>query len=332
MADYIYSLILLIIVLVAIELRKSYHETPKAELRHRARAGDVLADKVYQAVAYEESLEILLWLVIILGAAGSLILFDRVAPLWLDFIAIVIFIGLAFAWLPKTRPNVVTRKLAIYLTPGVVAILNFVYPASNKISKIFGGSKKATIHTGIYSKKDLSSLIDNQKKQPDNRIRVEDLELIKKGLNLADKTVGDYCRTWSKINHARASDAAGPVLLDELHKSGQLYAPVVDDSDAKQVVGIIDLAQVDISKAGKIDEQMSESVYYLKEEDTLEEALAAMTKTGRPVFIVLDKKDRVYGMITLKEVLAELFSFNDNDRDYMLASNEPEAVEEAEAA
>src|ERR1700721_565787 len=120
MTSYILSIVLLIIALVAIELRKGYHDIPKNELRRRALSGDVLADKVYKAVAFEDRLETFLWLVIILATASSLFIFDQVAPLWLDFLAIVIFLGVAFAWLPKVRLNSFSEKLIIYLPPAVI--------------------------------------------------------------------------------------------------------------------------------------------------------------------------------------------------------------------
>ncbi|MEI9913744.1 MAG: CNNM domain-containing protein [Candidatus Saccharibacteria bacterium] len=181
MADYIYSLILLIIALVCIELRKSYHAVPKAELKRQAKAGDVLADKIYHAVSYEESLETLLWILIILCAAGSLILFNRVAPLWLDFIAIVLFIWVAFAWLPKRRMDRFSLRLASILSPVIVWLLNYLHPLFQKVNHF--GSKAITVHTGVYDKKDLIKLVEAQKKQADNRLSLRTWILLEKDLN-----------------------------------------------------------------------------------------------------------------------------------------------------
>ncbi|HEY1644783.1 MAG TPA: hypothetical protein VGF75_00155, partial [Candidatus Saccharimonadales bacterium] len=128
MADYIYSIVLLLIALMAVELRKSYHSIPKVELQRLARSGDALAAKLYSAVSYEESLETLLWTVILLCLAGSLVFFNEVAPLWLDFLALVLFIWLAFAWLPKLKSGSFSKKLVMYITPGVIFLLNYLHP------------------------------------------------------------------------------------------------------------------------------------------------------------------------------------------------------------
>lgn len=301
MADYIYSIILLIISLISIELKKSYQALPKAELRKRARADDQLASKIYSAVAYEQSLEILLWLIIIICSAGSIFFFYRVAPLWFGFIAVVLFLAIAFAWLPKRRMDSISQKLAVYITPLIVWLLNYLHPIFKNIIKY-----KPNNHTGLYDKQDLIKLIDLQKNQTDSKIAKEDLDLIKNGLKLADKTVGNYCISWSKIHHTLAHEAAGPILLDELHKSGQLYIPVLEDNQTKKVIGMINTGAIDIAKAGLVKDLMDNSVHYLNEDDSLLTAIKAITLTGSPVFVVLDKKQQPVGLITIKDIIGQL--------------------------
>lgn len=327
MATYIYSIILLIIALVCIDLRKSYHTIPKAELRRRAQEGDELFKRLYRANSYGQSLEILLWLIIILCAAGSIVLFYRIAPLWVDFIAVALFIWLAFAWLPKRRMDAISNQLAYYLTPPIVWILNYIHPTFKKINKL--SSKALATHTGIYDKKDLIKFLDNQKHQSDSRIDPSELELIKKVLKLSDKTVGDYCKSWSKIHHAQAHEVIGPILLDELHKSKQLFIPVVEDNQTKNVVGMIDINHLDIARAGEVKDLMNQNVLFLNEADTLKDALDAMATTAQPVFIVLDKKQRVFGMITLKEVINQLISLESQNKSY---SNKEEKLQTAQMA
>jgi len=205
MSDYIYSLILLLIALTAIELRKSYYLVPKIELKRRARDGDKLAEKLYRAVSFESSLDIFLWAVIVLCTAGCLILFNRVAPLWLDVITVIIFIWLVFAWLPRLAVNNFSLKLTGFITPAVVWVLNLIHPYLQRIDHHKSRLDLET-HSGLYDKKDLISLIAKQKKQPDNRIDPSDLELIKKALKFGDKTVGEYGLTWSKAEKIFASD------------------------------------------------------------------------------------------------------------------------------
>ena len=308
MSDYIASLILLLIALLAIELRKSYYLVPKKELKRRAREGDALAEKLYHAVSFENSLDIFLWIVIVLSTAGSLILLNRVAPLWLDVIMVIIFIWVVFAWLPRLAVNDLSIKLAGYITPAIVWILNLIQPFLQKLDHYMGKSNYET-HSGLYDRKDLVNLVSKQKKQPDNRIDPYDLDLIKKALNFKDKSVSDYSLTWSKVEKVFAGDSIGPVLLDEMHKSDQLFVPVLMDKESKKLVGMIDLSRIDLSTAGLVRDLMDQNLYYLNEDDTLYDALSAITKTGHPVFIVQDKKLRPFGLITIKDVIKEIYSF-----------------------
>ncbi len=306
MADYISSIILLIIALGAIELRKTYHQVPRNELRYLARHGDQLAKRIYQAVSYEESLEILLWAVVILCFSLSLIILNSIAPFWLDFIAIVFFLSITFAWLPKTKVNSFSWKLVHYLTPAILFVLNIIYPVLRKIHH--DKKRDSEAHTGIYSKRELISLINKQKRQPDNRINHIELDLVKNILKLKDKTVGQYAKNWSKIKTVLANDTIGPILLDELHKSKQLFIPVVNENEDQEVVGMINLSTIDISSARHISDLMDTNIEYLNEDDNLEDALKKISLTGYQVFIVLDKKQRVFGLITFNNIVNELFT------------------------
>jgi CBS domain containing-hemolysin-like protein len=322
MSDYIYSLILLLVALTAIELRKSYYLVPKIELKRRAREGDELAEKLYRAVSFESSLDIFLWMVIVLCTAGSLILFNQVAPLWLDIITVIIFIWLVFAWLPRLAVNNFSLKLTGYITPVIVWVLNLIHPYLQKINHHKGKPDSET-HSGLYDKKDLINLISKQKKQLDNRIDPSDLELIKKALKFKDKTVGEYGLTWSKAEKMFASDSIGPVMLDEMHKSGQLFVPVLADNESKKLVGMIDLSRIDLSTAGTARDLMNQNLYYLNEDDSLYDALNALSTTGHPVFIVLDKKQRPFGLLTIKDVIKELYSFKPtHDENIIKPGNE----------
>ncbi|HEY1644979.1 MAG TPA: CBS domain-containing protein, partial [Candidatus Saccharimonadales bacterium] len=167
-------------------------------------------------------------------------------------------------------------------------------------------NRKADKHTGIYERKDLISLINTQKKQTGNRINPEDLELTKKALKLNDKTVGELVHNWSKIERVTAGEAIRPILLDELHKTKQMYIPVVSDADKDVVVGMLDLNHLNITSNSVIGDQMNQNVYFLNEDDNLSVAIKSMADSGSPVFIVRDKDQKPVGLITLKDVVKEL--------------------------
>lgn len=306
MLDYFIAVFLLLIVLLAIELRKTYHAVPKKELRYRASHGDQLAEKLYRAAAYDSTLDVFLWLIIILGAAGSLVLFNRVAPLWLSFIGIVLLLWLGFAWLPKAKVSKFTRKLVIMVTPPVAGILNYIHPSVKRIYRVTRSDFEGSVHTGVYDKRDLIDLIDKQKTQNDNRISEEELNIIKRSIKLSETKVSQACLPWSKVKTISSTDPVGPILLDELHKSDQLLIPVTEDDKSKEVIGILNLNKLDLTSKGIVDDSMDRTVYYLNEDDTLDTALKSFAITNYPLFIVVDDKQHFVGTLSFNNIIERL--------------------------
>ena len=100
MISFIISLLLAALALLAIALRKTYAIVPAKELKRQARSGDHLAKILYRAVAYGMSLELLLWIIIVLASAGSFLVLMQVVPTFLAFVFIVLVLGYGFAWMP----------------------------------------------------------------------------------------------------------------------------------------------------------------------------------------------------------------------------------------
>ena len=71
---------------------------------------------------------------------------------------------------------------------------------------------------------------------------------------------------------------------------------------------MINLSTIDISSARHISDLMDTNIEYLNEDDNLEDALKKISLTGYQVFIVLDKKQRVFGLITFNNIVNELFT------------------------
>ena len=306
MIDYIFAILLLGFVLIAIELRKSYHALPKKELKYRASHGDALAEKLYRAATYDTTLDIFLWLVIILSAAGSLVLFNRLAPAWLSFIAVVLLLWIAFAWLPKAKVSKLTVKLVVMITPLVATILNYFHPLAHRASRLNKAHSSKVVHTGVYDKAGLIELIDQQKTQPDNRINDQDLEIMARSIDLPATKVADVCLPWSKVKTIMPNDPVGPILLDELHKSQQHLVPVTSDKASKELIGILNLSKLDISSKGLVSDHMDTTVYYLNEEDSLDYALKSFAVTNYPLFIVVDDKRNLRGVLTFNDIVEQL--------------------------
>ncbi|HEY9712722.1 MAG TPA: hypothetical protein V6C72_04595, partial [Chroococcales cyanobacterium] len=75
---FIFALVCIALSFIALTLRKTYYYLPERELKRQAKNGDKLAKVLYRAVAYGQSLQLLLWLLIGLFAALGFVLLARI--------------------------------------------------------------------------------------------------------------------------------------------------------------------------------------------------------------------------------------------------------------
>lgn len=304
MFTYILTVIVLLIGLIAIEIKKSYHALPLKEIKYRAVNGDELASRLYKAASYGSSLEAFLWLVIILCATGSLFLINSFSPFWFSFIAVALLLWLAFAWIPSTKVAKPSNFIVRYTSPALAWIMNYVHPLIRRIS-----GKAAAVHPNhIYEQSDLINLINKLKNEPDVRINPEQLEIIKRCLSLSETKATELAKPWSKVKTISEEETVGPVLLDELVKSEQQFIPVSDHAEPKKITGMLDMSKININASGRVLNYMDKVIYYLNEDDTLDVALHTFGETNYPVFIVVDAKGRLSGLLSLRDISSQILS------------------------
>jgi magnesium and cobalt transporter len=100
----------------------------------------------------------------------------------------------------------------------------------------------------------------------------------------------------------------GPLLLDELHKTGHSRFPVID-GDIDHVVGTLHIKELLTlgDKSSKTAAQAMESrVFYINQDQTLDHALAAFIKTRHHLFIVVNGYRETAGILTLEDVMEAL--------------------------
>jgi CBS domain containing-hemolysin-like protein len=320
MLDFIFAVILLVLVLIAIDLRKSYHAVPKKELKYRARHDDQLADKLYRAAAYGPTLDFLLWLVIIIGTAISLVLLTKIVSLWFCVFVVAIVLWLAFAWLPNTRFSKVSETIAKLCTPAVAALLNILQPLVERYHRWTKTSPERQSHTGVYDKAGLKDLLKRQKSQPDSRLSDNQLDIMIRSLDLDTTKVVAICLPWSKVKVIKEIEAIGPILLDELHKSSQSFIPVFEDAKKKNLVGILNMNKLTIDSRGIVSDCMDRNIYYLNEDDTLDEAIKAVAITNYPAFIVVDDQQHFVGLLSFNDIVEQLMGHIPGDNFEQYAS------------
>lgn len=304
MLTYLIALLLLLGALLFVVLRKTYNIVPAHELKRQAAAGNDVAKQLWQAVAYGDALRVLLWMCFAITAAGAVALLST-QSVWLAFIVLIVLLWLAFSWLPNTRVSSTALKITLLSTTAVARLLHLLDRPLKYVARL---TKKryAAQHSGLYELNDLMNLLDLQSTQADSRITTEEIDLIRHVLQFGDHKVRDVLRPRNSVKSIAITDAVGPVLLDELHASGQSSFPVKKSARSKEIVGTLHIGDVGIHSTGTVQDYVTPGVTYIHEADSLADALHAFYQTRRQLFIVVDSFEANVGILTLEDILFEL--------------------------
>ncbi|MDO5480914.1 MAG: CBS domain-containing protein [Candidatus Saccharibacteria bacterium] len=169
-----------------------------------------------------------------------------------------------------------------------------------------------------FTPKTLREFLELIKRTPLEVLSVEDRATLASALSFHDRTVGSIMLPKSKITFVGVEEFMGPLTLDRLYKSGQTHFPVTSE-DKKQLVGIIHtsaLNSLDIKSAenDRAEKYVDPTIYYLRDDYTLEQAMAAFLRTNSFIYIVIDKTGKIVGLLTYQMIVINLLGYKPVDK------------------
>lgn len=306
MVTFLLVLILAVVLLYSIVLLKNYRRISAKELKRKAREGDELANALYRVVGYGMSLDILLWFLI--GISGGLLftlLADHVPAVW-AVIGITAIIWLGFAWLPNSYGTYFGSQLARFTARPLHWVLDALYPLLVRVERFITKHRPVSFHTGLYTKDDLLELLSRQNGQLDNRITKDELIMTKNALTFGQQLVADTLTPRRSMKTVSVTDSVGPVLMEELHKSGHSRFPVYEGNEDNFVGVLMVRDTIKARSGGSVKSLMNKKVYFIHDESTLSEALQAFIKTHHHLFLVVNSFEEVVGLITMEDVIEQI--------------------------
>lgn len=294
---------LAVLLLLLVSLQRTYSRYPLKELRRRARDGDEIAGALGRAVAYGHSLRAVLWGAIGAVSAVFFLLLSLNAPAWFALTTIAIFLWLGFVWLPAARISAVSERVAAYSAAPLEKFVGFVHPLIDLVVRTVQKHRPLRIHTGLYDRQDLIDLLATQQVTPGNRIEKLEIGIAAHALTFGDKTIGECMTPRRAVKMVSAQDALGPVVMDELHKSGHSRFPVYE-SKQDNIVGTLYLHDL-VQLKGNVTAAsvMRKKAYYLHEDRSLHDALQALLTTHNHLFIVVNSFEEFVGIISSEDVM-----------------------------
>lgn len=156
----------------------------------------------------------------------------------------------------------------------------------------------------LESREELEHLVEKSS----GILTVEQKQLITHSLKFDGTAVKAVMTPKSVINSVKAGEFLGPLVLSELHKLGHSRLPVID-GDIDHIVGMLyiqDLLTLDNKRSVTAEKAMEPKVFYIREDQTLQHALAAFLKTHHHLFIVINEYRETVGLLTLEDVIEAL--------------------------
>jgi CBS domain containing-hemolysin-like protein len=326
-------ILLAVIVIKCVLLYKLYNSVPALELKRLARAKNKRAESLYKVANYEAALDVLLW---ILGTASAVTLFIWSARTswWLAAVVMVLTAWLVI-WAPAPRWDGWAGAIASFSTKYQAVLLSFLNPILSRIARWLPPAGRLQLHTGLYEKPDLLELLSKQNQQLDNRIVESDLRIASGALSFGDELVRSVMTPRRQLKLVAATESVGPLLMDELHKSGHSRFPVVKDSSksaAPQIVGTLYLKDiVGFDGSAKVKDLARKDVYYINEDSNLRQALSAFLKTHHHLLIVVNSFEEIVGVLSIEDVFEQIIGQPINDEFDSYESLRAVAAKEAQA-
>jgi len=231
---------------------------------------------------------------------------------WLVGVIVAVLIALEYAVVAKFPPLVrSSQQLYEIIEP---SLLKF----TEKFNSVFMFIRSLPPHDSAQyhrfdSREELQELITNAGEV----LSEDERKLIVHTLQFRDQRVDSVMTPRSMIDSINKDEFLGPLVLSELHDIGHSRLPVID-KDLDHIVGVLhlrDLLSLDIRRSVTAEKAMEAKVYYIRQDHSLEHALAAFLKTRHHMFVVINQLRETVGLISLEDVLEAMIGRKIMDED-----------------
>ncbi|HEX7484048.1 MAG TPA: CBS domain-containing protein [Candidatus Saccharimonadales bacterium] len=184
------------------------------------------------------------------------------------------------------------------------AIFRFVEKFHSTLRILRHPAKTARRDAGLHSRQELEHLITNAT----NVISPEEKSLLLHGLKFSDRYVHDIMTPRDHIDSIDGKEMLGPLVLDDLHKTGHSRFPVIN-KDLDHIIGVLyvqDLLSLDVKRSMTAEKAMEPRVLYINEKQSLPRALATFLRTHHHLLIVVNEQQETVGLLSLEDTIEAL--------------------------
>jgi CBS domain containing-hemolysin-like protein len=295
------DVIVFAILLVVAGVMPRMGKLSRFELERRKASGDGIAAA---ALAREERLSDILSLQRVLSALLLVVcvLLSVVAFGW--FLGIIVSVVVALEYGRIARAGMLQRRSQKLYDNHEQSLLHFVQKFEGILRIMRTTTQDMDSAVRLSSREELHHLVQTSGSllSPDEKV------LISHSLTFDNRLVSEIMTPRGVIDSINSRELLGPLVLDDLHKTGHSRFPVVE-GDIDHVVGMLhirDLLSLDIKRSVTAGKAMEPRVFYIREDQTLKHALAAFLRTHHHLFVVVNEFRETVGLLSLEDVIEAL--------------------------
>ncbi len=297
----ILTLLLLGLLIVVTAMRPSHVSSSYFELKRRAEKGDKEAAwHLHREQHLGDIVSLQRLVVALLLTITDVMAIVSLGWLWgvIAAILVALFYG-SLARIPFVERQ--AAKLYAILEPKLLKLV-VRYP------KVMVVLRSVVLENEDFHRIDSREELEHLVEKSTDILTTSQKQLIIHSLKFDNTAIKEIMTPKSVIDTVKAGEFLGPLVLSELHDSGHSRLPVIK-GDVDHVVGILyiqDLLTLDNKKSVTAEKAMEPKVFYIREDQTLQHALAAFLKTRHHLFIVINEYRETVGLLTLEDVIEAL--------------------------
>jgi metal transporter CNNM len=309
MPTIIYALVLITAVIISAYcagVSSGVFALNKYHLKRKAQLGDKNAKLVYSLHAMRYQLMASLLIVNVLANTTITVMINSRLP---GFFAVFMSTVLILVF-GELLPMVYIKKNVVVLAAKTYPVLTRLMVVSAPVTKFLASMFDKWIGNDtqiFYSKEELLKMFEGQELSKNSDIAADEARMIHKVLEFGDKKIRDVMTPRRMVTIVEQDDEIGPLLMDELYKSGHSRFPVKLDCKHTEFVGTLYLRDLVGEGTSKMVKNiMSADVRYVHEEQSLDYALRAFLKLRHHMMVVVNNFEEFVGVLSIEDVLEEI--------------------------
>ena len=166
--------------------------------------------------------------------------------------------------------------------------------------------------------KTLKEFIEILRDLPEDVLSQKERMTIVAAMEFKNLKVSDVMTPREKITFVNVRDFLGPLMLDKLYRSGSSMFPVVDET-GRQIVGTLStdkLNSLEVRENDTAEKYLDPRVFYLREDYSLEQAVAAFNRTRCYFFVVVNKIGQLVGTLNYREMIGVILGYYPKDDNF----------------